>query len=178
MRRYLALTLAVLCVSAVSASAGSIGLGAFGGMSYSVMQNDVGNGTLYGLRAPVKLIPFVAVEPWYTSTALGDKVQSVAGVNLTHAGFDQTSYGANVLLATGGPLSFYPFAGIGSTTFKRGGANETYTSYSAGFGLSVSPVPKLSLDIRGELEAVMDNGTTRKFGNATVGLGYSLFSIP
>ena len=178
MRRFLALALALVCVSAVSASAGTIGIGAFGGMSYSVMQNDVGNGALYGFRAPVKLVPFVAVEPWYASTALGDKVQAIGPVNLTHAGFDETAFGANVLLATGGPLSFYPFAGIGRTTFKRGGTNDALTSYSAGFGLSVSPIPKVSFDVRGELEAVMDHGTTRKFGNATVGLGYALFSMP
>ena len=177
MRRRLALLLVAASLTAVPAFAGSIGVGAFGGMSYPVLQTDVGNGALYGVRVPVKLVPFVAVEPWYASTTLGDKVQTVAGVSLTHTGFDETAWGANVLLTMGGPVSFYPFGGIGRVTFKQG-TNPTLTSYGGGIGVGISPVPKVSLDLRGEYQAVSDAGTTRKFGNVTVGASYALFSMP
>jgi opacity protein-like surface antigen len=184
MKRHLALSIALACITAAPAFAGNIGVSAFGGMSYSVLQSDVGNGALYGVRVPIRLVPLVAVEPWYATTSLGDKVQTVANVSLTQPGFDESAWGANVLLATGGPLSFYPYAGIGRATFKLPGGDTSHTTYSAGFGLGVSPMPKLSLDLRGEFQAVMDKDpitgkdSVRKFGNATVGLGYALFSMP
>lgn len=178
MKRLFALTLVLLAASSSVVSARGIGVGVFGGRSYPVLQDDAGNGTLFGARAPIHMVPFVSVEPYYASTSLSDKVTNVAGVNFTRQGFDEKVYGVNMMFATGGPLSFYPIVGYGRTTLQRTNYNKTFTSYNAGFGMSVSPVPKMSFDVRGELQAVMDGNTTRKFGNGTVGLTYSLFSIP
>ena len=192
MRRLIALALAFTCVSAVPARAGGIALGAFGGMTYPVVQKDTGNGTLYGLRAPVSLVPFVTVEPYWASSRFADKQLMLGPVSYTRRGFDESAYGANLLLASGGPLSFYPFAGVGKATLKSGGASQAYTMYDAGFGVGVSIVPKLSFHVRGEFQAVMcepttrtfdsvtitEGKTTRKFASATAGVTYSLFALP
>jgi hypothetical protein len=178
MKRHIALGIVLLALSCGVAHAGGIGVGVFGGQSYPVLQDDSGNGTLFGVRVPVRIVPFVAVEPYYASTSLSDKATTVAGVSYTRQGFDEKVYGANVMFATGGPLSFYPFVGYGRTSFERPGYDRTFTSYNAGFGMGISVVPKVSFDVRGELQAVVDGHTTRKFGNATVGLSYSLFSVP
>jgi opacity protein-like surface antigen len=82
------------------------------------------------------------------------------------------------MLTAGGPISFYPYAGVGRTSLKRSGFDKTLTTYNLGAGLGFSAVPKLTLDVRGELQAIVDGQTTRKFANATAGLSYSLFSIP
>lgn len=178
MRRLLALSLAFACVSAAPARAGNIGLGAFAGTTYPVLQADVGNGTLYGVRAPVGVVPLLTVEPYWASTRIADKVQSGAGLSYTFAGFDETTYGASLLLATGGPLSFYPLAGVGKTTIKAAGMNKSYTTYNLGFGLAVSAVPKLAFNLRGEMQALVNGKTTRKFGSVTAGVSYAVFSLP
>lgn len=192
MRRLIALLLTLTCVSAVPAMAGGIALGAFGGMTYPILQEDTGNGTLYGVRAPVSIVPFLTVEPYWASSRFSDKPLTFNGVSYTSQGFDESAYGANVLLASGGPLSFYPFAGIGKATLKSGGARKAYTMYDAGFGIGVSIVPKLSFHLRGEFQAVMcepttrtfggvtisDAKKTRKFGSASAGVTYSLFGLP
>jgi hypothetical protein len=178
MKRLIACVLAAACLSAAPAHAIGIGIGAFGGMSYPVLQDDTGNGTLYGVRVPVNVVPFLSVEPYWSSSKLGDKVQNIGGIDFTRAGFDETAYGANLILATGGPLSFYPLAGIGKTTLKRPGLDTSYTTYNAGFGIGISAIPKLTIHIRGELQAVVDGQTTRKFGNATAGVSYSFISLP
>jgi hypothetical protein len=178
MRRLIALALVLLVVPAGVARAGSIGLGVFGGMSYPVLQDDTGKGTLLGVRVPVKLVPLITLEPFYASSKLNDKVTSIAGVDFTRQGFDETAYGANLMLATGGPLSFYPYGGIGQTTLKRDGLDKSYTTYQGGIGLGVSPAPKITIHLRGELQMVVDGETSRKFGNATLGASYALFGMP
>ena len=180
MRRLIAAALVLACVPALPARAGSISLGAFGGMSYPVQQDDVGNGTLYGVRAPVSLVPFLTVEPYWASSKIGNKVVSTPLGDVTNKGFDETAYGASVLLATGGPVSFYPFGSVGQTAIEIGGKSKSYTTYGAGFGIGFSAVPKVALHLRGEFQAVVDGTThtTRKFGTGTLGLSYALFSLP
>ena len=178
MKRFIALVLVLMALPCGVVRAGGIGVGVFGGRSYPVLQQDAGNGTLVGVRAPVHIVPFAALEPYYASTSLSDKVTSVAGVDYRRQGFDEKVYGVNAMFAAGGPLSFYPLVGVGKTSLTRAGFDRSFTSYNVGFGLGISPVPKLSVDLRAELQAVVDGQTTRKFGNATAGVSYSLFGLP
>ncbi len=178
MKRLLVLSLALLATMAGTASAGSIGVGAFAGVSVPVLQDDVGQGTMFGLRAPVKLVPLVTVEPYFASSSLGDKDETVAGLTYTREGFDETAFGLNAMLTFGGPVQFYPFAGLGQTKLERTGSDLSLTTYNAGLGLGISPAPKISIHIRGELQMAVDGDTSRKFGNVTVGASYALFSMP
>ena len=178
MRRFLILTLATLAMTESVARAGSFGLGLYGGESIPVLQDDVDKGIMYGVRVPVHLIPIVSFEPFYATSNLGDKTTDIGGISYTRSGFDETSFGLNAMLSMGGPVQFYPYAGIGSTKLKRTGVESTFTSYDFGFGIGVSPMPKVSVHIRGELQAVVDGQASRKFSNATLGVSYSLFSAP
>lgn len=178
MKRPLALVLVLLAASAGAASAGSIGLGAFAGMSIPVVQEDVSQGSTFGLRVPVTLVPLVTLEPYFASSALGDKDEEVGGFTYTREGFDATAYGLNAMLSMGGPVQFYPFVGIGSTKLERTGTDLSLTTYNAGLGLGFSPVPKVSVHLRGELQIAVDGDASRKFANVTAGASYALFSIP
>ena len=167
----------VTCVG--GARAGSVGLGAYVGTSVPVVQADEDRGPLYGLRVPIKLVPAFTVEPFYSSSSLGNKTIDIApGVSATLEGSDVTSYGLNALLTLGGPVTFYPFAGIGQATFKRTGQDETFTSYSFGLGLGVSPAPKFTIDLRAEMQAAVEGDVSRKMGNFTLGASYALFNLP
>lgn len=171
--------LAALMVSAGSTRAGGIGVGVFGGTSLPVLQADQDKGTLFGVRAPIKLIPLFTVEPFYSSSSLGDKTIDLApGVSVTREGSDVTSYGLNGMLTLGGPVTFYPFVGVGQAKFKRTAQDESFTSYHMGLGLGLSPIPKFSLDLRGELQAAVDGDVSRKMVNVSLGASYSLFSMP
>lgn len=167
-----------IALAGTSAQAGSIGVGAFGGISIPIVQSDVEKGSMFGIRIPIKLVPMVAIEPYYASSALGDAKEDVLGVTYTRSGFDAKAYGANVMLSMGGPLQFYPYAGIGQTKLERPGTDLSLTTYNFGMGLGISPAPKISVHFRGELAAAVDGEASRKFANATVGLSYALFSAP
>ena len=171
--------LAALAAMAGGARAGSIGVGVFAGTGVPVVQADEGNGPVYGVRAPVKLVPLFTVEPFYSSQALGDVTLDISpGVTATREGSDVKSYGLNALLTFGGPVTFYPFAGIGHAQYTRSGQDESFTAYQMGLGLGLSPLPQLSIDLRAELQAAVDGSTSRKVGNFTVGASYALVHLP
>ncbi|MBI1796432.1 MAG: hypothetical protein HY076_07190 [Candidatus Eisenbacteria bacterium] len=175
-------TVLVLCVAlsliATVAGAATVGIGAFGGVGIPIIQDDTGRGTMFGVRAPVSLIPLVTVEPYFLSSNGSSKDQDLGGVTITRSGIDVTGFGATAMLTMGGPVSFYPFAGIGSHKLKRDGIEETRTAYSFGIGIGISPVPKFTLHIRGEIDAAVKDQTSRKWAAATVGLSYSLLKFP
>lgn len=178
MKSFILTACLAVALTGTSAQAGSIGVGAFGGVSIPIVQSDVAQGTMFGVRVPVKLVPLVAVEPYYASSKLGDAEEDILGTTYTREGFDATAYGANVMLTMGGPVQFYPFAGIGQTKLERTGSDLSLTTYNFGLGLGISPAPKITIHIRGELSAAVDGEASRKFGNVSAGLSYALFSAP
>ena len=167
---------------ASTASAGGIGIGAFAGASVPLVQDDNGQGTLYGVRVPVNVIPLLTVEPYYAKTSGGDKDQEVGGTTYTRSGIDLTSYGANVMLTFGTGFQMYPFAGIGTTKSERTGLDASSSGYNFGLGFAVSPPAlKLAFHVRGEMALVKEEDATesaRKWANVTVGVSYGLFSFP
>ena len=59
MRRLFTAAALTLLFAAGSAHATGIGVGVYGGLSYPIIQDDVKSGTIYGLRAPVSLVPMI-----------------------------------------------------------------------------------------------------------------------
>jgi outer membrane protein with beta-barrel domain len=162
-----------------TARAGGIGIGAFGGVSVPVIQDDTDRGSLYGVRVPVSLVPMLTVEPYFASTKGGDVTQDLFGASYTRSGIDVTSYGANLLLTFGGPVQFYPYAGIGSFKLERDGLDVSQTGYNFGLGLGFGlPATGLSLHLRGELAAAVDGDVSRKWANVTAGLHYNFLKLP
>jgi hypothetical protein len=175
----ISVALLALLSSAGVAHALSVGVGAFGGISFPILQDDTGQGTQFGIRAPVNLVPMLVVEPYFASSSGGDKDEEFNGVEQTRTGLDVTAFGANVLIPFGTGFRFYPFVGIGSHKLKREGAEDiTKSGYNFGLGIGFAPpIAGLSVDVRGELNAVVDGDVSRKWGNATVGVSYNVFKM-
>jgi hypothetical protein len=164
------------------AHAFGIGVGAFGGVSFPISQDDVESGSTFGARLPVTLIPLVSVEPYYASSSLGDGEITTGGTTTTIDGFEITSYGVNAFLGSLGVvpgIGFHPYVGIASTKLSRSGsADITKTSYNFGLGAALGLAKSLSVTGRAELNVVDTGDETRKFGNVTLGLAYQLFHKP
>jgi hypothetical protein len=179
MRRVALAALALALVAGVASAAPiGLGIGAYGGLSFPIVQDDVGDGSVFGVRVPIRLVPMITIEPYWLSAKMDDAEEDIGGITYTRDGFDHTGIGANAILGhiggTGG-FSFYPFVGIGSHKLTREGTPEIKeTAYNIGLGFGITPTPKVSLQIRGELNMVKTGDTSRKFGNATVGLNYDL----
>jgi len=182
MRRILVLPALALGLALIPSTshAFSIGIGAFGGTSIPISQDDVGTGAAYGARLPIKIIPLVSVEPYWSKSTLGDGTIDVGGVATTVDGFDVDSFGVNAFLgslAAAPGIRFYPYIGIASSKFSRSGSSDvTKTTYNFGIGAGLGLVKSLSIDGRAEMNVTDTDDQTRKFGTLTIGLSYTLFS--
>jgi hypothetical protein len=176
MRRTALLAVLVLALAApVAAAPIGIGVAAFGGVSVPIIQDDVSQGSLFGIRVPVKALPMITVEPYWMKSGLGDKEETIGGVTYTREGFDHTGIGVNAIFGGGLGFGLHPYVGIGSHKLERAGTPEIKeTAYNVGLGFGLNAIPKISIQIRGELNMVVTGDTSRKFANATVGFGYSL----
>jgi hypothetical protein len=162
-----------------AARAGSVGIGAFGGVSLPILNDTAGNGSQYGVRVPVHVVPYFGVEPYFAQSSLGSTDQTFAGLSYTRSGPDVTTWGANAIFYFGGPVQFYPLVGIGSTTIQQtSSADVTGTNINFGLGFGFTPLPKTTIDLRGEMNSVITGSTSRKFGNITAGVSYALFGVP
>ncbi|HET9951098.1 MAG TPA: outer membrane beta-barrel protein [Candidatus Eisenbacteria bacterium] len=162
-------------LAAGAANATGIGAGVYAGYSFPVLQEDAGSGSMYGFRAPISVAPTITIEPFYASSALGDVEEVLGGISYTREGFDQTAYGASLLFGnTSGPgFHVYPFAGIGKYKLERTGTDIDEVGYNFGLGFGFGVAPKISLHVRGEVEMIKIEDSSRKFGNVTGGVSYS-----
>jgi hypothetical protein len=179
MKRIVPILLLGLALSAGSAVAAGIGAGFFGGASFPVVQEDAKSGTLFGVRVPVTVVPLLRLEPYWTALRPGDVEETFGGLSYTRDGGEISSFGLNAILAAGGPLRFYPYAGLGSYRLTREASDDrTELGYDLGLGLGVSPLPGLELDLRGEFVMITLDETSRKFANVTLGASYHFFDLP
>lgn len=179
MKKLLSLSLLALVLTAGLAHARGIGIGAFGGASIPIVNDLAKQGSVFGVRVPVSLLPLVTVEPFASFSSLGDAEETFGPTTFTRDGGKNNGFGANVMLTFGGPISFFPFVGIGSYTIEREGSEDvSEMGYNMGLGLGFQPTPMFGLSLRGELNAVVTDDTSQKFANVTLGAHYNLISMP
>jgi len=181
MRNTLVTTLLALAVGAGSAGAADFGIGAFGGVSIPVLNDLAKQGPVFGVRVPANLLPLLTVEPYFSTSTLGN-VEDSFGTPTTYTrdGGKVTGFGVNALVTFGAAtLKLYPFAGVGSYKVTREGSEDvSEIGYNFGLGLGVSPVPKLTVHVRGGLDMVATGDTSQKFATVTAGVSYAVFSMP
>lgn len=170
-------------VAAVTSTAAAmettVGAQIFAGASMPIVQDDVATGAIFGLRLPVQLWTVLSVEPYFASSSMGRAEQQIGSSTYAREGFDVTAFGANVLFGFGsGVFRCSPFVGIGAHELTRSGSEDIDdVGYNFGLGLRISPTARWSIDARGEVNAVATGSTSRKFGNLTLGLGYTFFPM-
>jgi Outer membrane protein beta-barrel domain len=181
MRTRVSLLLLAIMLVARTAGAVSVGAEVFGGLSLPVLQPTSDQGSQFGVRLPVRLIPMLGVEPFFVRSKPGDKTETLGGISYVRDGGQITGYGVNLRLGgVGVPgIGFFPYAGVGSYKLERtGSADETDVGYDLGLGLQLSPAPKFAISLRGEVDALVTGSTSRKFANITVGASYNFLSLP
>ncbi|MDZ4723255.1 MAG: outer membrane beta-barrel protein [candidate division Zixibacteria bacterium] len=171
----------LLMASSTTAVLPKFGIGVFGGLNIPVVQQDQGNGTLFGVRGRLKVLPFAVFEPNATFGKFGDP-DDIEGIDLGN-GSDFNSFGLDVTLGgLPGVVAFKPFlvVGIGSYTTKNDmtKVDNSDVGYSVGLGVGLGFSPKFDIDVRGKAIIIpIDEGGSKKTINATVGLTYNIGAL-
>jgi len=172
-----AAALASVLIQGIAAAGVGVGVGAYGGMSIPIVNDLSESGSTYGVRVPLNFAPMFTVEPFWASSSLGDVDETFGGTSYTRDGGETSGFGANALFPFGGTgFSFFPFVGLGSYKIEREGSEDiTETGFNFGLGIGFSPIPKLGLNLRGEINSIITDETSQKAANVTLGASYHLF---
>ncbi len=161
-------------VLAASASAAGIGLGAYGGPAFPILQDDQGNGVVFGAKAKLNLIPGFAFEPNINFLTYGDADLGYA----TREGSKVTYFGADILFGGAGlPIGpkVYLLGGAGLYSISRDNDNDySDFGFNVGLGIEFGIGSGIALDVRGKAHFVMFEGASKKFATVTGGLNYYL----
>ncbi|MEY4374317.1 MAG: hypothetical protein RL760_483 [Candidatus Eisenbacteria bacterium] len=178
MKRILVLALLAGALFADRTFAAGVSLGLSAGISSPSETVEGENGSYFSVSAPVRLVPLVTVEPFFAQSRLGDQDVSVPPISLVLKGATLSTVGARVALTFGGPVSVYPYLGVGYTNYDHLGFKESAVSYLGGLGVGVSIVPKLRLDARAEQHTVsLDQRSVGVF-NLSLGVSTPIVSLP
>jgi len=161
-----------------SAHAGMIGLGAgvSGGLEFPIAQQDQKQGSVFGFKARIKLLPIIVIEPGLNFTRYGnpefdDFTSDLEGAKVTAYCLDA------VLGGSFGGVGVKPYGlfGIGyyATSLDQVGTENKNTGWSTGFGVEIGVASKVGLDFRGHVAVIStDGGGTKKSGAVTAGINF------
>jgi opacity protein-like surface antigen len=168
--------LALMSCGAGAARAAIVGVGAYGGSSFPVIQYDREWGAIGGVRVPIGLARFFSAEPYLSFARYGNRVVTINDATLQRDGGRVGAIGLDVL--AGAPwregFHLFPLAGIALHRSDRfGDGTENRVGYNFGLGLGWTFPSRVSLDVRSEMAMIVNRAdASRKFGNVTFGLGY------
>lgn len=160
MKKIVCLSVVLLLVVGMSsvASAGKYGIGVFGGANIPIVQKDEKADAVFGAKARIPLLPFLALEPNFSIAKFKGSDVEVREQNYALKGGDITSFGADLLVGTLSSMSkmkFYGLLGINSNTYHQEGFSKT-----TGFGMTLGPgfeffvAEMLSLEVKARYHAI------------------------
>lgn len=178
MKKIVCLGLMVIFMMGLSstASARRFSVGAFGGMNIPIAQDDTKAGGLFGAKGRIPLLPFLALEPNFTTAQFGGKDVEVGGKSFSRKGGNFTSFGADLLIGSMSGMSkmrFYGLAGINSNTYSRQSIEDkTGLGLTIGTGFEFFPTEILSLELRARYHAIKLGDGGRSHLEVSGGLNY------
>jgi len=181
MKRTVCLSLMALFLigTASVASAGKFSIGGFAGLNIPIGQEDMGNGTLFGAKGRILLLPFLGVEPNFVFSQYGDKdhTNPMSGETMTREGGDITSFGVDAVIGTFSGFSkarFYGILGINSNTLKwEPHPDQTRLGLSFGAGIEFLPTDVFGIEVRARVHSIsLEGGGGRNNLELTAGLNY------
>jgi hypothetical protein len=162
-----------------TASAGKFGIGGFAGVNFPIAQQDVGNGTVFGAKGRIMVLPFLGVEPNFVFSKYGDKDIKDDEGNLlgTRKGGDITSFGLDAVMGTFSGFSkmrFYGILGLNSNMVKREKIpDQTRLGVSIGTGAEFLPIDMVGIEVRARVHSIsLKGGGGRDNLELTGGLNY------
>lgn len=168
--------LLLFAISGANAQAPKIGVGVYGGLNIPIAMDDQAMGTAYGLKARIKALPVIVVEP-YVMFGKWKEPGEIEGIDLGIDGSKITSYGIDITFGGApGKVGFKPLVVFGAGIYKikndDTGFDESKLGFDAGLGFILSVGPQFDIDLRGKLLVAPQEEGSKKAVVALVGINY------
>jgi len=178
--------LVLMAATATQAQGGvTFGVGVSGGLTYPIVQEDQGNGTMFAFRARWALGGLGMLEPTLGFTSNGDpdplEIDGQTSLDLGISGSKITMYGLNFVLggAPGGVglkpvfmggIGFYKTSNDDTENVQE---SETKLGFSGGLGLAFGLSPQFELDGRGQFHVIpSEGGASKKSVSVLLGVNF------
>jgi hypothetical protein len=176
----IALVTVCLTLLLAQAAAGAMraGLGVYGVYGIPVVQEDVGAGPYFGVKAKANLLGPLGAELFYCSFQEGDIDQKLSGRDITipFKGGTQSFFGVNAVLGGPGAAGFgiYLTGGAGSYSLTRDHrADQSGLGFDGGLGAEFRSAAGIAVDLSGRLYAFpLEDGGSRKYLGIQAGINY------
>lgn len=180
--------LLIICMSLLFGATASyadypLGIGLHGGFDFPVLQEDVGEGPMWGVSVRGNVWSFVHAQLIVRGTSQADVEEDIDFPNeptLTFAGGTLTGFGLNVLLGKQDPVNVWPYflMGLSSNSLSPGEdfkEDEDNLGMSVGGGLGINLYNRqLYLDANTSLLVmpIHDDNASRKNWQSMIGIQY------
>jgi len=146
-----ALMLTALVLLAGQTKGSKIGVGAFWGKNLPLVQEDASTDRLWGYKLILIPLSFVAIEPNFTYSGLGEATLDISGTPMSRDGGQIKSYGIDLLLGNFSSRLFhlYLLGGLSSSTLQKESLPDfKKTAFNAGVGFEFTPLKMLGLEVQ------------------------------
>ena len=170
------LILLALLAPHVQAQGLKLAAGAFGGLNMPVVQDDQKTGSVFGLRARLRLLPILTAETNVTFGKWGSP-DPVDGVDMGIDGSKINSYGIDAIFGSlHGIKGFKPFGFVGAGIYNVKNDDTDYDEsklgFSGGLGFGVGLSPTLDIDVAGRLVVATQESGSKKAFFFTAGMNF------
>ena len=153
-----------------------LGVGAFGGFNIPVVQDDQKTGSVFGLRARLRVLPILTAEPNVTFGKWGSP-DEIEGIKWEIDGSKINSYGIDAIIGNlHGVQGFKPFGFVGAGIYNVKNDDTDYDEsklgFSGGLGFAVGLSPTLDIDVAGRLVVAPQEDGSKKAFFITTGLNF------
>jgi opacity protein-like surface antigen len=182
---WLAITASLALALPATAETYPLGVSAYGGFDYPVLQSDVGSGPMWAVAVRGNIWRSFHGQIILHGTSQGDQDETLDFGNgqsetLTYKGGTLTGFGVNLLIAKQDPVNVWPYAMLGLSTnkLKFGDSfkdSKSLTGWSLGGGLGINLYRRwIYLDVNTALLVMPfhDNKASRKNWQSLMGVQY------
>jgi len=145
----LSLALAISLIVSGQVFAAKIGVGAFWGKNIPIVQQDASVDKLWGMKLILVPLSFVAIEPNFTYSGMGQASINLGGISQIRDGGQIKSWGIDLLLGNFNSKFFHFFilGGIAASSIQKENLPDlNSTGYTGGLGFELTPVKSVGIE--------------------------------
>ncbi len=167
--------IALLPATGLADSGTKLSIGALGGATFPIVQDDVGDGSRWGVRARLGILEWMGVDVAYYSSKLGETIVTVGNKDIQYDGGTLSQISGAVYFDAWTTLFILrPYIGLGAFSLDLDQSQKIDNlGYLLGLEFGFDLGASVELQVGGRSDVMtLSGGGSRKFASVYAGLSY------